>query len=192
MRPLYWSRRQNPQQQGYAKFWIDPATHIRLKVEIANQANAKISTSELSNLVVGLAANVLPRDFNLAIATNGAVKQVKREKVASVQDAMPRLPFHPLLPGTLPMGFRLDGVQVLTGPLRVGLFLRFTDGVSVFTLTEHGVRAGQRPRAAAAAAPHWFVAVGKQDVDVVYRGHLPAPQEQIVHEFAPAGALNYC
>ncbi len=173
----------NPSQQGYVKFWIDPATHIRLKVEIANAANAKVSDSELSNLLVGAAANVLPGDFQPARFGGGAARQVKRERVGSLQEAMARVTFHPLQPGTLPPGFRLDGVQVIEGPNRVGLFLRYTDGVSVFTLTEHRVRADQKAGAAANAIPlHWFVNVGNYDVDVVYRGHLPAAQEQMIHD----------
>jgi len=172
----------NPSQQGYAKFWIDPVTHIRLKVEITNAANSKVSASELSNLVVGPAANVLPRDFQPA-QFGGAARQVKRQRVGTVQEAMGQLPFHPLQPSSLPPGFRLEGVQVIEGPNRVGLFLRYTDGVTVFTLTEH--RAGRAQRAKApvnAVPPHWFVAVGNYDVDVVYRGHLPAQQEQIVRD----------
>ena len=173
----------NPQQQGYAKFWIDPVTHIRLKVEIANGASAKVSSSELSGVVVGPAANVTARDFQPAQFSGVLTREVKRERVGSLQDAAPRLPFHALQPGNLPPGFRLEGVQVLTAPARVGLFLRYTDGVTVFTLTEHRVRAGQRPRSPAVQGPeHWYVGVGDYDLDVVYRGHLPAAQEQMVRD----------
>ena len=173
----------NPQQQGYAKFWIDPATHIKLKVEIANAAGAKVSSSELGNLLVGAAANISPRDFQPGQFGGGAPKEVKRERVAGIQEAMAHIPFRPIQPSSLPPGFRLDGVQVINGPNRVGLFLRYTDGVSVFTLTEHKVRA--LPRAPAAANPlgqRWFVSVENYAVDVVYRGHMPAQQEQIVRD----------
>jgi hypothetical protein len=173
----------NPQQQGYAKFWIDPVTHIKMKIEIANAGNARISASELSNVVVGPAAGVSPRDFLPAQFAPGVAREVKRERVASMEDAVKELKFRPLEPGTLPPGFHLDSIQVLTGPLRVGLFLRYTDGVSVFTLTEHRVRVGQRPGAAlTGTAPHWFVPVGDYDVDVVYRGHLAPPQQQAVRD----------
>ena len=171
-------------QQGYAKFWIDPTTGIKLKIEIANAANSRVSTSELSNLVIGAAANVLPRDFKPGQFGAAAAKEIKRQRVGSVQEAAEQLNFHPLEPSTLPPGFRLEGVQLLTGPARVGLFLRYTDGVTVFTLTEHRIRANQRPGGAAVngAASHWYIAVGEYDVDVVYRGHLPPQHEQMVHD----------
>lgn len=171
----------NPQQQGYAKFWIDPVTHIKLKMEIANAANVRVSTSELSNLTVGAAANVSPRDFQPV--QFGAAREVKRERVGTLQEAIARLQFRPVQPASLPAGFRLDGIQVITGPLKVGLLLRYTDGVTVFTLAEHQVRAGRHPVAAAAAVPpRWFVSAGNYDVEVVYRGHLPAQQEQAVRD----------
>jgi hypothetical protein len=174
----------NPQQQGYAKFWIDPATHIKLKIEIANAANSKISTSELSSLVTGAGANVLPRDFQAAQFRTGAPNELKRQKVASIQEAMQQIPFHPLVPGNLPAGYRLAGVQVLNGPVRVGIFLRYTDGVGFFTISEHRVRQGQRIGAARAdaEAPHWYVPMANYDIDVVYRGHLPPQQEQMIHD----------
>ena len=174
----------NPQQPGYAKFWIDPVTHIKLKIEIANSGNSKISASELSNLVVGAAANVTPRDFQPEQFGRGVAKQVQRQRVATIQEAQSQLQFTPLQVGTLPMGYRLEGVWVMTGPARVGLLLRYTDGVSFFTLTEHRVRAGARPGAGKpdAAVSHWPVPMGNYDVDVVYRGHLPPQQEQAVHD----------
>jgi hypothetical protein len=169
----------NPLQGGYAKFWIDPLTHIKLKIEIANAANAKVSTSELSNLVTGPAANVLPRDFQPAQFGAGPRKEVQRQRVGSIQEALPRLSFRPLEPGTLPMGFRLEGVQVLEGPMRPGLLLRYGDGIAFFTLTEHPVRRRQRPGGAMAnGVPHWLIPVGDYEVDVVYRGHLPEQQVQ--------------
>jgi len=172
----------NPQQGGYAKFWIDPVTHIKLKIEIANAANAKISTSELSNIVTGPAANVLPRDFMPGQFGAGPRKEVQRQRTDTIQDAANQLSFRPVEPASLPMGFRLDGAYVLKGPIRVGLLLRYTDGVSFFTLTEHQVGKRQRPAVAANGVPHWFYPTGEYQVDVVYRGHLPAEQEKLVHE----------
>ncbi len=175
----------NPAQQGYAKLWIDPATHIRLKIEIAGAANARVSTSELSNLVVGSAANVSPLDFRPARFGAGALRsEVKRQRSSTVQEAMTSLKFHPFEAVNLPSGFHLDAVQVVTGPFRVGLLLRYTDGMNVFTLTEHRVRTGVRPPpdAPAAALKHWYFPLPQYDVDVVYRGRLPAAQEQLVHD----------
>jgi len=177
----------NPQQQGYAKFWIDPSTHIKLKVEIANAPNSKISSSELSNLTVGAAANVLPSDFQMAQFNRGTsarpMDEVKRERVSTIQDAAARLAFRPLLPGNVPQGFRLQMVQILDGPKRVGLFLRYSDGVAFFTLTEHRVRPGMRPGSKNADGPaHWFTPLADYDVDTVYRGHLPLQQEQAVRD----------
>jgi hypothetical protein len=173
----------NPQQGGYAKFWIDPVTHIKLKIEIANAANAKISTSELSNLVTGPTANVLPRDFLPGQFSGGTKKEVQRQRTNTIGEAATQLQFRPLEPTNLPMGFHLDGAYVLKAPIRVGLLLRYTDGVSFFTLTEHQVRRRLKPGVPAAnGAEHWFIPVGDYEIDVVYRGHLPVQQEQQVRD----------
>ncbi|HLJ54057.1 MAG TPA: hypothetical protein VKT77_03405 [Chthonomonadaceae bacterium] len=173
----------NPAQPGYAKFWIDPATGVRLKVEIANAANAKVSTSELSSVQIGPAASVLPRDFQPALFGGGgaAPREVRREPVASLKEAAARLPFKPLVPGSLPPGYRLERQQIITGPARVGLLVRYTDGVTAFTLTEHRAPAGKHPLAATSVPPRWFIPIDTYDVEVVYRGSLPAAQEQMVH-----------
>ena len=173
----------NAGKGGYAKFWIDPVTHIKLKVEIANEANARVSASELSSLVTGSAANVSARDFQPAQFGGGAPRNINRQKVASIQDAAAHLPFQPVQPTVLPPGFRLDSIQIVNLPARVNLFLRYTNGVSVFTLVEHRARKAPRQRPGADQdVAHWVVPVADYDIEVVYRGHLPPEQEQSVHD----------
>jgi hypothetical protein len=175
----------NPQNRGYAKIWIDPVDHIKLKIEIGNAEGYKISDSEITSIQSGAAAGVTPKDFQPAEFGNGPAREIKREKLGSIQEAAGQLTFRPLEPGNLPPGFRLNAVILISPPIqnRAGknsLLLRYTDGVASFTLNEHPARrAGAAANNNGPAAPlRWEMG----NVEVVYRGHLPPQQEQMIHD----------
>lgn len=168
--------------QGYAKFWIDPLTGIRMKIE--RREGDKLTRSELSNVVIGPQANVTDADFSPPEFRSPTTQTVQMKKLDSIQQAIPLLTFAPLEPGQIPPGFRQRDAHLLTNmqfPSRVTLVLGYSDGMSRFTLSQRRVRAGQRiPPPTTVGVQRWSVPMGAYDIDVTYRGRLTPQQVQMI------------
>lgn len=178
------------------KFWIDPETGIQLKHEIAN-ANGLVSRSYLTSLAIGAEANVKPRDFELLPSPGMRVTPLfpKTAQFRTMEEARDRLPFKPLEPGALPMGFQLNGVWVFTPPeQRPGapgsVLLRYSDGVSNFSLFQ---RIGRAPAGSLARRGfplgrgfirHWRIPLSRLDtvMEVTYIGLLTPEQAEALHD----------
>lgn len=175
------------------KFWIDVQTGIPLKNEIIT-ANGPFSTSYMTAITIGPAANVRPMDFERAFpaARINPLFPSERPVYRTLQEAEGRLPFKPLEPGALPSGFQLTGIWVFgaAGNRMAGqpsVLMRYSDGVTTFSLYQRiappnanpapiGPRMYQRP------IQRWPVKAPDGLRQVLFIGHLTPEQAQALHD----------
>lgn len=170
------------------KFWIDEQAGLCLKREMSNGMGL-VSRSYLTSVQIGEAA-VPAGTFNPAFIQSARPRPLfpAESQFASLDDVKARLPFAPVQPSNLPPGFRLTGVWVFgleqgKRPLQVSVLLRYSDGITTFSLDQRIARDKMRPpmpanvRAARRPIQLWQAASSaNEQLAVVYIGHL-APEQ---------------
>ncbi len=120
----------------YLKFWIDPATGVRLRYENLDPRGGVVSESFFTN--VTYAPTFAAADFQPAAlpAVPHEALLPEAQPLPTVQAAQAQVGY-PIREPALPQGFRLSGVWVVTGPSgRRTSILRYTDGVNTVALFE--------------------------------------------------------
>ncbi|HEV2471778.1 MAG TPA: hypothetical protein VGS41_03880 [Chthonomonadales bacterium] len=174
------------------KYWIDPSTGIQLKNELSTRGMLT-SRSYMTSIVVGPAADVSPRDFQLEAPAARVNQLFPRPQYHSLEEARPVLPFTPIMPGFIPPGFSLKGVWVFgrrdnpsTGQKSV--LLRYSDELESFSLYEHLLRPSApplpRPGPASFRRPiqRWRVSTPDGQRAIVFIGRLPARQALAIYQ----------
>lgn len=164
------------------KFWIDTETGIQLKNEKSDAMGRVLSHRYLTSVTVG--SNVVtPQDFNLNYLKQAQIRPLfpPNSQYRSLEQAQGHLPFVPLVPTTLPTGFQLGGVWVFPGGNSQMQFvlLRFTDGVTSFSLYERIVPSTAKPGRAPAFHQHierWRVLTAHEEIEATYTGMLTIDQ----------------
>ncbi|HZO91847.1 MAG TPA: sigma-E factor regulatory protein RseB domain-containing protein [Chthonomonadaceae bacterium] len=180
-----------------SKLWIDPETGIKLKQEISGPRGL-VSRSYFIRIAIGPAADVRPKDFEppfLQTATPNILFPPNAQRYGSMQEARPQLSFAPLEPSVLPPGFHLSGVWVFSSgskprPERQAVLLRYTDGVTAFSLFERPARANARPLLGRIRRPAFRRSIQRWQIplptgasmDIIYIGHLAQEQVQAIHD----------
>lgn len=175
------------------KFWIDRETSLQLKNEISNTSGL-VSRSYMTRIQIGEESGVSPALFEPSVLRQARVNPLfpPASQYRTVEEARERLPFTPLLPGVVPPGFQLTGVWVLESediptPVVPGatVLLRYSDGVSSFSLYQRIAQRGRPPLAGARMGPlmrrrvfqHWRMERPDGSLlDVLYIGTLTPRQ----------------
>ncbi len=180
---------------GQAKYWLDNETGIQLKNEISN-ASGLVSRTFITSIVVGPAAGVVGKDFFFTFpgAKVNPLFPHNEPKFHNLSEAAGHLPFPPVEPSSMPPGYQMSGIWVL-GAHRdqvVGnesLLLRYSDGVTHFTLYEKHARADREnrprhahPRSSNRNIERWFVNSAAGPLEVIYIGHLPVEQVEAMSQ----------
>jgi negative regulator of sigma E activity len=115
------------------KFWVDTEKWIKLKTEDIGPDGAVLSTSYYTK--IEFVGKFPPRRFHFDPPSGVRVERGQdRPKVMSLDQARRMVGFKALEPAYLPKGFKAVGAAVT--PFRKGkiLVLRYSDGVTTFSL----------------------------------------------------------
>ena len=131
----------------YKRLWIDVQSGVRLKIEDADPTGTVVSTSYFTR--IDLDPELDGREFQPESlpARERPTRRFRAVPYASVAEAQQQVGFAIREPA-LPPGYRLLGVWVAPAPGGgQTVLLRYTDGVTSFTLSQHPVppRWGLRP-----------------------------------------------
>jgi len=170
------------------KFWIDQATGIQLKNEKSDAMGRVLSHRTLTSITVGDNL-VTPQDFNLKVLNRAQVNPLfpQNSQYRSLEQAQGHLPFVPVIPTALPNGFKPGEVWVFPGANNQMQFvlLRFTDGVTSFSLYEHIVPDTAKPARPPAFNHHierWRVQREHDEIETTYTGMLTPNQVRAIYE----------
>jgi hypothetical protein len=170
------------------KFWIDTETGVQLKNEKSDAAGRVLSHRYLTSISIGPNVSLTPKDFNSVFPPRSPIHPLfpDNSQYSSLQQAQGHLPFAPLVPTTLPNGFKVSGVWVFPGGNNQMQFvlLRFTDNVTSFSLYERIVPATAKPIGVPAFNRHierWRVTTPGGEVEATYTGMLTPSQVQDIY-----------
>ncbi|MDE2125123.1 MAG: hypothetical protein KGJ62_00860 [Armatimonadetes bacterium] len=172
------------------KYWIDMPTGIELQNEVSGPSGL-ISRSYLESVTVGPTAQVQPSAFNLRIPNARVNTLYPGDQFQTLAEAAPHSPFAVLQPTRLPPGYSPHGVWVFGGrnpnPRATSLLLRYSNGVSSFSLYQHIAPATVRAQVPAAftfrrSVERWVVSDGQRTVVVIYMGDLSPANVRAVYE----------
>jgi len=148
-----------------------------------------LSHRTLTSITVG--DNVVtPPDFNLKVLNRARFNPLfpQDSQYRSLEQAQGHLPFVPVIPTALPNGFKPGEVWVFPGANNQMQFvlLRFTDGITSFSLYEHIVPnpAKQQPRLPAFNhhIERWRVQREHDEIETTYTGMLTPSQVRAIYE----------
>jgi len=171
------------------KFWIDMETGIQLQIEKTNANGMPVSRTTMTNL------SLYPSGLNpqlFAPIFPGARPEPlfpEQTQFHSLEEAQGQMAFHAVIPGALPPGFRQDGVWCFNGALKnptlETVLLRYTDGVSTFSLYEHLAPKQQaeppKPGMFRRMQQRWIINTPGGVMVIQYIGHLPPNQVRQVY-----------
>ncbi len=174
---------QSGSNEGTVQFWIDPNTGIQLKTAKYDPAGNILSQSYLTSLTI---APVSPNNFKIAWPNANMNTLFPLQQFKTLQDAQQFLPFQPLEPTPLPSGFQTRGVWVFAPK---AVLLRYTDGLTTFSLYEHVMAPAINPNAYLVPpgmyrrnVQRWRMKLATGDIEIDYIGHLPPAEAQAVHD----------
>ena len=170
------------------KFWIDQVTGIQLKNEKSDAMGRVLSHRYLTSINVGDSV-VTPQDFNLKVLNQAHFNPLfpQDSQYHSLEQAQGHLPFVPVIPTALPNGFKPGEVWVFPGANNQMQFvlLRFTDGVTSFSLYEHMVLSTTKPGRLPSFNHHierWRVPRDHDEIEATYTGMLTPNQVRAIYE----------
>ncbi|HSV73228.1 MAG TPA: sigma-E factor regulatory protein RseB domain-containing protein [Chthonomonadales bacterium] len=125
-------------REGFFKrLWIDTQSGVRMKIEDVDPSGVVVSTSYFTRIDLDPVLDAGEFRPGSLSRREARPRPLRTRPLASVAEAQQRVGYAIREP-SLPPGYRLVGVWVAPAPVgRQAVILRYTDGVSTFTLSQH-------------------------------------------------------